>query len=202
MGNFNLQKNDKFSIDKGIKKVLVGLGWDVAQGGVSADLDAHALGCVIVNGSPKLYGDGSHALSYCNGDLRKGPGKAFSTLDGSLSSSGDDRSGDSSQGGDDEVIKIDFDKLPAEIEEIGIFVTIYDAISKKQSFSDVQSCYIRVVDEDANKELCRFSLTTEFNGCISAQIGSLIKESGKWTFKAIGAGMQDKGLGDILQALS
>lgn len=193
-------KGDKFNIDKGIRKVLVGLGWNPSKG-QSADLDASAFGCILVNGQPKFYNDGSHAVVYANDSLKKGPGKRFGTEDGSIYSSGDDRTGAGSNS-DDETINIDFDLLPVEIEEIGIFVTLYDARKKNQTFSDIDSCYVRVIDADANNELCKYDVTHEFNGGIAGQIGSFTKDGNKWKFTALGASMHDKDLNDIIGVLS
>lgn len=200
MASFTMQKNDKFSIQKSISKVLVGLGWDVG-GTKPIDVDGHVFGCVTTSAGPKFFNDGSHAVTYANGDLKKGPGKAFGSHDGSIISTGDCRTGESSAGGDDEAISIDFTKLPKEINELIVFVTIHEAVKNGLSFSNIQSCYIRGVNEETGEELFRYSLNQEFQGCISVQIGSFVNE-GQWTFKASGAGLADKDLGDIIGILS
>lgn len=201
MGRFNMEKGDKFSLEKGIKRILVGLGWDVkAQGpGEEFDLDASAFGLVNQNGAAKFYGDGmTHTVFYGNSSIaKKGAGGQFwETADGSIKHHGDNRTG--AGDGDDEMISIILDKLPPEINEIAVFVTIYHAVSRKQDFSRIESSFVRIVDEDTGTELCRYNLKNEFAGMYAVQVGSLVKEPTGWIFKAVGAGANVE-LGQIIE---
>lgn len=200
MATFKLQKGEKFAIDKGIQNVLIGMGWKEG----SFDLDLNVFGCVNKDGVPTFYNDGSHAVTYANQDLVKGANKSFATADGSITHTGDNRTG---KGGDDtkaddESVKVALALLPADINELSIFLTLHEAISRKQTFGLVHDAFIHVVDSDTNAELCRYDLRNEFADSISIQVASLVKNDGKWTFQALGAGIPDKELGDILGALS
>ena len=201
MASFNVTKGNKFSIVKTITSVTVGCGWDVsAKPGETFDLDEHAFACVSDNGVPRLYNDGSHAVTYANQDLVKGANKSFATADGSMQHMGDNRTGKGE--GDDEQITLALSRIPAEVTEILIFVTIYEARVRRQDFSRVSNAFVRVVDNDTQRELCRYDLQAEFNGCITVQVGSLMRESAGWTFKAVGAGFKTEELGEILEKLS
>lgn len=196
MATFKLQKGDKFNIEKSIKNVLIAMGWKEGK----YDLDLHVFGCVNKNGVSTFYNDGSHAVTYANQDLIKNSNKSFQTADGSITHTGDNRTGKGE--GDDETVQVALDKLPEDINELGIFLTIHDAIARKQTFGLVDNSFIRIVDTDSGAELCRYDLRNEFASALSIQVASLVKNDGKWTFQALGVGIPDKELGDILAALS
>ncbi len=201
MASFNLNKGDKFAIAKAITKFRLGLGWDESATNKPIDIDAHAFGCVLkADGSPTFYNDGSHAVTYANGALTKNSDKSFQTADGSIIHSGDNRTG--AGAGDDESILIDSSKLPAEIVEISIFLTIHEAVSRGQNFGQINSSYVRILNEDGGDELARYDLQNEFASAITIQVGSLVKTPAGWEFKAIGAGTSTNDLGAVLGMLS
>lgn len=201
MATFKLDKGSKFAIDKGITDVIIGLGWDVAKG-KTVDVDAHAFGCIVnAAGNPSFYNDASHALTYANkGQLKSNPNKSFETMDGSLHHSGDDRSGGNSASGDDETITVNLNKLPVDITEVSIWITIHEP--KQATFSDVNNAFVHLVNKTTGEELCKYVLTNEFATSHSVQVGSLFKKDNIWTFHAIGAGLDNVGLGEILEKLS
>jgi tellurium resistance protein TerD len=200
MATFKIEKGNKFGIDKGIQRVVVGLGWDTSKLSKPIDVDAHAFGCVNVNGAPSFYNDGSHAVTYANKDLKKGVNKSFGTSDDSIIHTGDNKTG--AGDGDDEQIKISLDKVPADINDIMLFVTIHEAEVRGQHFGMVDGAYVCVIDEDTKAELCRYNLRNEFDGAITIQVGSLAKENDNWSFKAVGAGTASDALEDVLGKLS
>ncbi len=55
--------------------------------------------------------------------------------------------------GDDEQIRIDLSKVPANIERIAFTVTIYDAETRRQNFGQVSNAFIRLVNESDGSEL-------------------------------------------------
>lgn len=202
MATFKLNKGNKFNIDKGIQKVLVGCGWKISStGGSPFDIDLSIFGCVADgNGNPTFYNQGSHAVTYANQDLVKGTNKSLSTTDGSITHTGDNRVGAS--GADAEQAVVDLAALPGDITEVSFFITAHEAKKRKQNFGIVNGSYIRVIDSETNAELCRYDLQKEFDTAISIQVGSLVKENGTWSFKAVGAGSSSEDLGDILGKLS
>ena len=92
--------------------------------------------------------------------------------------------------GDDEQIKIDLSKIPANITKIAFTVTIYDAEARRQNFGQVSNAYIRIVDKDTNQELIHYDLGEDFSIETAIVVGELYKHNGEWKFNAIGSGFQ------------
>ena len=177
----NLSKGQRVSLDKGMKMALVGLGWDVNQydGGADFDLDASAF----------LLGP--------NGKVRKDEDFIFygnlDSADGSVHHTGDNLTGEGD--GDDEVIIIDFSKVPPDIDKIAITVTIYDAEARKQNFGQVSNAYVRVAriasaDDTKGTEVLRFDLMEEFSVETALVVCEIYRRNGEWKFNAVGAGYQ------------
>ena len=173
----NLSKGQKVDLTKtnpGLKKVIVGLGWDVNafDSGADFDLDAAAF-MVGSNGKCPTEKD---FIFYGN---LKHPSESVEHMGDNLTGEGD---------GDDEQIKIDLSKVPANIEKIAFTVTIYDAESRRQNFGQVSNAYIRIVDEVTNTEIIRFDLGEDFSIETAVVVGELYKHNGEWKFNAIGSG--------------
>ena len=157
---------------KPLKKIRVGLGWDVQ--GESLDLDVSAFLCKQVNDEPKLLSEG-HFIFYNN----------LSTPNKSVVHSGDNRTGDGD--GDDESIAIDLSLLEPEINEISFIVTIHEGLENQKNFSMVKNAFINIYD-DSGKVLCGYKLNELYTNETAVQFGSLCKINGSWNFKAVGAG--------------
>ncbi|PNB53251.1 chemical-damaging agent resistance protein C, partial [Pseudomonas sp. GW456-E7] len=99
---------------------------------------------------------------------------------------GDNRTGEGD--GDDEQIIVDFSKIPAHIEKIGITVTIHDAEARSQNFGQVSNAFVRVVDEETQNELLRFDLGEDFSIETAVVVCELYRHGGEWKFNAIGSG--------------
>ena len=172
----NLSKGQKISLDKGMTLALVGLGWDTNRysGGAEFDLDASAF------------------LLGANGKVRKDEDFIFygnlKSADGSVTHTGDNRTGEGE--GDDEVLYIDFTKVPADVERIAITVTIYEAESRRQNFGMVNNAFIRIFDETNGQEMLRYDLGEDFSIETAAVFGEVYKNNGEWKFNAIGSGYQ------------
>ncbi len=113
----NLQKGQRVSLDKTMKFALVGLGWDTNRydGGHDFDLDASVF---MLGENGKLLRDEDFVF-YNNLNGR----------DGAVVHTGDNLTGDGD--GDDEVIIINFDKIPSEIKKLAVCVTIHDAEARR-----------------------------------------------------------------------
>lgn len=173
----NLTKGQKVDLTKGnpgLKKIMVGLGWDVNtfDSGTDFDLDASAFLCGA-NGkclSEKdfvFYGNLEHES------------KSVKHMGDNLTGEGD---------GDDEQIQVDLGVIPANIERIAFTVTIYDADNRKQNFGQISNAFIRIVDESSNTELIRYDLGEDFSIETAVVVGELYKNNGEWKFNAIGSG--------------
>ena len=173
----NLQKGQKVDLTKGnpgLSKLIVGLGWDTNKydGGADFDLDAAAF---LLSDNGKVPSD-SDFIFYSN--LQHSSGAVVHTGD-NLTGEGD---------GDDEVIKVDLSKVPANINKVDFTVTIYDAESRGQNFGQVSNAYIRVVDETTGTELIRYDLGEDFSVETAVVVGEMYRNNGEWKFNAIGSG--------------
>lgn len=173
----SLAKGQKVDLTKGnagLKKLLVGLGWDTNKydGGGAFDLDAAAF---LLGANGKVLSD-SDFVFYNN----------LKHSSGSVEHMGDNLTGDGD--GDDEQIKVDLSLVPANIEKIDFTVTIDSADAKKQNFGQVSNAYIHIVDEATGAELLRFDLGEEFSVETAVVVGELYRNNGEWKFNAIGAG--------------
>jgi tellurium resistance protein TerD len=171
----NLQKGQK--IDIGLSKITVGLGWDPNEGtGHDFDLDASA---IMINEKRKLLSE-QHFVFYNN----------LKSPDGSLEHTGDDPDGKSSDGDDDEAIKIDLNRVSSDVQEILFVVTIEDFQARKQNFGQVRNSYIRIVDDLKGEEIAKYELDEDFSIETGVEFGRLYKRNGQWKFEASGIGYQ------------
>jgi len=100
--------------------------------------------------------------------------------------SGDDLTGGS--GGDDEVIKVDLSKIPANVHRVNFTVTIHEADSRKQNFGMVSNAYIRVVNESGGEELLRYDLGEDYSVETAIVVAEIYRQENEWKFNAIGSG--------------
>ena len=180
----NLRKGGRVDLTKGtgLKKVMLGLGWDTNRyaGGKEFDLDLVMFMC----GADGRCTNENQIVFYNN---LKDPAE-------SVIYSGDNRTG--AGDGDDETAIIDFTKIPEDIQKIVMAVTIHDAKANNQNFGSVDNSYIRVLNSDTNEELVRYDLGEDFSTETSVVFGELYKHGGEWKFKAVGQGFE-KELADL-----
>lgn len=171
----NLEKGQRISMDKGLTLVGVGLGWDPNQGtGYDFDLDASA----FMLGSNGRIPNDNYFVFYNN---QKSP-------DGSVESTGDDTTGGSSDGGDDETLNVNLTKVDSSIQEIIFTATIYKAEERRQNFGQVRNSYIRIFDAVTNTEIARYDLDEDFSIETAVEFGRLYRRGGEWKFEAMGLG--------------
>lgn len=170
------QKVDLTKSNPGLKKIVVGLGWDTNKydGGYAFDLDTAAF---LTAGNGKVTAD-TDFVFYNN--LRHPSGSVIHLGD-NLTGAGD---------GDDEQIKVELDKVPANIEKIDFTVTINEAVERNQNFGQVSNAYIHVIDEATGQELIRYDLGEDFSIETAVVVGEIYRHNGEWKFNAIGSGYQ------------
>ena len=173
----SLQKGQRDDLTKdrpSLKNVLIGLGWDINHydGETDFDLDASAF-MTKANGK---VGNENDFIFYGN----------LNHVSGSVQHMGDNRTGEGD--GDDEVIKVQLDKIPSDYDTISFTVTIYEAEKRLQNFGMVENAYVRLIDEDTGEELVRFDLTEDFSTETALVVAEIYKRDGQWKFAAIGSG--------------
>ena len=189
----NLSKGQKVDLTKGnpsLKNLMVGLGWDVNafDGGYDFDLDASAF---LLGANGKLQRD-EDFIFYNNLESRN---KAVVHTGDNLTGDGD---------GDDEVIMIDFTKIPSDIQKIAICVTIHDAVARGQNFGQVSNAYIRIAKmsdefDTVGEPVLKFDLEEEFSIETALVVAEIYLKNGEWKFNAVAAGYQG-GLEAIVRA--
>lgn len=139
-GRVSLTKNQRVSLVKTgaprLSKVQLGLGWDPAFGGKSIDLDASA---IVLDASGK--------------DIDSAWFASKKACKGAVTHQGDNLTGQGD--GDDEVIMVDLDALPAEVAAVVFTINSFS----KHLFTDVKNAYCRLLDSTTRAELVRFDLT-------------------------------------------
>ena len=168
-----LEKGQRIGIV--LSKVSVGLGWDPNEGtGFDFDLDASA----FMLGSNKKIPNDNYFIFYNN---PKSP-------DGAVESTGDDTTGGNRDGGDDETLNVDLQKVDSSIQEILFVATIYKADERKQNFGQVRNSYIRIYNSITNEEIARYDLDEDFSIETAVEFGRLYRRGEEWKFEAMGIG--------------
>ncbi|MFI8375975.1 TerD family protein [Pseudomonas helleri] len=172
----SLSKGGNLSLTKeapGMTKVLVGLGWDArSTDGQDFDLDASAF---LLKADGKVRAD-SDFIFY----------NQLKSTDGSVEHTGDNRTGEGD--GDDEAIKIDLSKVPADVDKIAITVTIHEADARRQNFGQVRNAFIRLVNQDNNNEVVRYDLAEDASTETAMIFAELYRNGAEWKFRAVGQG--------------
>jgi stress response protein SCP2 len=157
-----------------LTRLRMGLGWDkertagfMGTGAPEVDLDASAV----------AFADGQLAdLAFYN-NLR--------TRDGSVVHLGDNLTGRGQ--GDDEVLTVDLGKVHPMVDTIVFLVSSYQG----HTFEWISNAYVRLVDDDSDVELARFTLTGGLpqTGLAMAKI---FRDGEQWKLRAIGEGIAVK----------
>ena len=161
-------------IDPGLKKVIVGLGWDAPseQDGMMVDIDACAF---LLNRDGRVRQD-TDFVFYNN----------LTTENGALRHLGDNTSGEGE--GDDEQIHVALEELPFDVDRISFSVSIHNAEERKQNFGMIKNAFIRIVNEDTGTELARFDLSEDAGEDNAMVFGEMVREGISWKFRALGLG--------------
>ncbi|GAA3022897.1 TerD family protein [Kitasatospora albolonga] len=171
----SLAKGGNVSLTKAapnLTQVHIGLGWDArSTTGAAFDLDASALLC-----AGGRVPDDAHFVFYNN--LR--------SPDGSVEHQGDNLTGDGD--GDDEVVVVNLELVPATIDKVVFAVSIYDAETRLQNFGQVSNAYIRVVNTADGQEIARYDLSEDASTETAMIFGELYRYQGEWKFRAVGQG--------------
>ncbi|SJM94732.1 TerD family protein [Crenothrix polyspora] len=175
-GNVNLSKEVP-----GLNKVVVGLGWDArATDGAAFDLDASGF---LVKLDGKVRSDSD--FCFYNNKI---------VADGAVQHAGDNLTG--AGDGDDECLKVELSKIPADLDKVVFAVTIHDAAERKQNFGQVNRAYIRIINEEGGQEIARYDLSEDASIETAMIFGEIYRVGTDWKFKAVGQGFAG-GLGPL-----
>ncbi|MBE9233532.1 MAG: TerD family protein [Cuspidothrix sp.] len=188
----SLTKGQRISLEKvspGLIEVFVGLGWDVkvVDTGLDFDLDSSVF---LLGSNEKLISD-QHFIFY-NNLTSPDAAKSVQHTGDNLTGAGD---------GDDEVIKIQLQKIPADVQKIVIAVTIHEAAERHQNFGQVQNAFIRVVNAQNEQEVIRYDLVEDYSIETALIMAELYRKDGEWRLNAVGSGYQG-GLKALLDRFS
>ena len=162
----SLQKSDGGTLTA----VRMGLGWQAAKrrglfGSRTREIDLDASAVLFADKQPVDVVFFRHLQSD----------------DGSVRHTGDNLVGGVGQGGDDEAILVDLQRVPVHIDQIVFTVNSFTG----QTFQEVQNAFCRIVDETNGQELARYTLS----GGYPAQamvMAKLVRHGGGWGMQAIG----------------
>ncbi len=154
----------------GLSKIKIGAGWDVRKDqGEEFDLDLVVIGC---DANGKAVSD-DWRIFFNN---KVSPGSVITHSGDNLTGAGE---------GDDETVSVDLSALPADVVDLRIYVTIYEAAKRGNlNFGQVENAFVRVVDEATGAELSRYDLTEDAGPVQSLELGKVYKHNDAWQFKA------------------
>ncbi len=173
----NLKKGEGINLSKqapSLNKAGVGLGWDANFSEIGTDFDLDV--SVFMLGKEGKIPSEKFFVFYNN----------LESPDGAVMSSGDSRTGQGN--GDDEIIRIDLEKVESSIQELVFIVTIFQAEIRRQNFGQVRNSFIRIYDEETQTEIVRYELEEDFSRETSLEMGRLFRVGNEWQFKAVGQG--------------
>ncbi|MEF3116966.1 TerD family protein [Streptomyces chrestomyceticus] len=188
----NLTKGQQVSLTKTdgrpLTLIRMGLGWQATprQGFLARfmpprdiDLDASA---VLFSGAhfiDVVYFD--HLLSD----------------DGAVEHSGDDRTGGTGAGGDDESIRVNLLRVSPHVDQIVFVVNSFSG----ETFEAIENAHCRLVDDATGQELARYTLAAD--GPHTAQIMAKVARRGDmWHLVAIGQAENGRTFEDLLPAVA
>jgi tellurium resistance protein TerZ len=152
-------------------RVRMGIGWDKDPGAGYArtgrrevDLDATAL---------QFTGSQLFDVAFYNN---------LTTRDGSVTHEGDNQTG--SGEGDDESIRVDLARVHGPVDTILFMVSSYMG----HSLAWVANAYCRLVDDETDEELARFTLTFSIEET-GAVLALLRRTPSGWALHAVGEGV-------------
>jgi tellurium resistance protein TerZ len=185
----NLSKGQGISLQKHdggtLTAVRMGLGWKAAPrrglfGSRTRDIDLDASAVLFAEKQPIDVVFFQHLVSD----------------DGSVRHTGDNLVGGVGQGGDDEAILVDLQRVPVHIDQIVFTVNSFTG----QTFSEVENAFCRLLDESTGEELARYTLTG--GGQYTAQIMAKVSRQGNgWQMTAIGQPANGRTFQDLMPSI-
>jgi tellurium resistance protein TerZ len=153
----------------GLDQIKVGIGWNKAGDNDASILFLNQAKQVIAAVFPSTFNE---ALQNA-GELQK----YTNANAGNFAHTGDDRTGQSSEGGDDEMIVGSLSSLPADVAYASIVVNNFDGTP----LAEFGELYARVVDESNQSELAKAIISDLANaGTVGVVVATLYRNNGNW----------------------
>ena len=193
----SLAKGQKISLAKeagstSLSKVVMGVGWDMAQtkrggflgglfggksGSESIDLDAS---CIMFDDQKQVVD-----VVYFG---------QLSSKDGSIRHTGDNLTGEGD--GDDEQIIVELSRIPGAVKTLVFTVSSF----RGQTFDQVANAFCRIVNGANNQEIAKYTLTSQ--GSHTAQImAKLYQHNGEWKMAALGENCMGRTFQDMMPTI-
>jgi tellurium resistance protein TerD len=170
---------------QGLSKVNLAGGWDEKEGATAPGAQGYDLDLIFVALRGGVLGDSAGDILFYNSPK---PNGKPTILGGALISDGDNLTGTDNIGTkDDETVRVDFSKVPAEISHLVAAIDIYDCTTRKQNFGQIENAFVRLVNPLDNTELARLDLTEEYSGNTTVYPGYFYRDKDNnttWRFKA------------------
>lgn len=219
--SINLAKGQKIDLTKkgssgsssNLTEFCIGVNWGAING--SYNIQVKKGGFLGIGGQMETVSkqfttpvdlDASCVLFDANGQLIEiiYYRKLFSD-DRAIIHSGDDREGDTDgdDGLDNEIISVELLKLNSKVNKVVFFVNSF----KKQDFSEIPFCSIRIYEGTPNKidkVIANYEIASDpqYKGFVSMVLGDLHKTSnGSWGFNAIGDPVKSKDLEETVEII-
>lgn len=163
-----LEKGGRFSLSRqapGVKRLHIGLGWEPLAGEFDIDVSAFLLAADAKVRSDADFVFYNQPRSTCGAVEHKG-------------NSDPDR----------QLLAVDLEKIPAEIQRIAITATLHEAEQRGQRFSQVRNAYLRLIDPAAGTEIVRYELKQDAGDETAMIFGELYRHGEEWKFTAVGQG--------------
>lgn len=173
-----LQKNSSISLEKAagkkLKAVTLGLGWDPAKpNGLLKKIFGSAQNAIDLDASAIMIDDNNKSFDIVWF-------RQLSSLDGSISHSGDNLTGEGE--GDDESIYINLLHLPEKTKHIVFTVNSF----RGQTFDSVENAYVRILNPETGDEIAKLNLTGK-GSHTGLVMGRMSRTADGWEFHAIGS---------------
>ena len=93
-------------------------------------------------------------------------------------------------------------RVPSDVGAIVFAVNIYEAFKKNQHFGMLRNAFIRVVDHQSGRELCRFDLNENYYNMTALVAGTIVRGDNGWEFVTDGQAARLESLVDVVAAFS
>ena len=160
-----LQRGQKIPLGADLHRMRIGLRWDVKDPGCELDASAFLLA-----------------------ENEKVPSEDWFIFYGQVQSPDEStRYQGYDLGGSD--LMINLDKVSQNVKKISMAVTIYEAVSRNQNFSKVNSVSAVIINIDSGQVVASVDLTNCSSVVTALVVGEFYRHNGEWKFNAVGSGV-------------